>query len=93
MCINGYMLQIYYLIKRFNYGKTEYQVGEIFQCGLVKLKCVKSENEFNPCEGCVFNSHIGCVGIIGMFGGCSIFNREDETNVIFVKVEEKHESV
>lgn len=66
-------------------AKTEYQVGEIFQCGLVKLKCVKSENEFNPCEG--------CVGIIGMFGGCSIFNREDETNVIFVKVEENHESV
>lgn len=74
-------------------AKTEYQVGEIFQCGLVKLKCVKSENEFNPCEGRVFNSHIGCVGIIGMFGGCSIFNREDETNVIFVKVEENHESV
>lgn len=74
-------------------AKKEFKIGEVFQCGLIKLKCVESIDELNPCKECVLASHVGCVGAIGILGGCSAFNREDETNVIFVKVEENHESV
>ena len=33
-------------------AKKEFKVGEIFQCGLVKLKVVKQE-KIGTCTGCV----------------------------------------
>lgn len=63
--------------------KKELKVGEIFQCGLVKLKCVKGKCF---CEGCYFyeqnkNCPKDC-------GNCSALSRKDGIGVIFVKVEE-----
>ena len=32
--------------------KKEFKIGEVFLCGLVKLKCIKSDC---VCEGCYLN--------------------------------------
>lgn len=66
--------------------KTEYKVGEVFQCGIVKLKCVKSDV---TCNGCFFykimSSGDDCKLLVGE---CNDIYREDETDVIFVKLED-----
>lgn len=68
-------------------AKKEFEVGEVFQCGLVKLKCVES-GTYN-CDGCFLDdcceTDIQCVNIVGL---CGSINREDKTDVIFVSVEE-----
>lgn len=65
----------------------EFKVGETFQCGLVKLKCVKSKF---TCDGCYFlGSSLDCAIINKIItGSCIKPEREDKTDVIFVKVEE-----
>lgn len=67
-------------------AKTEYKVGEVFQCGLVKLKCVKAEGTI--CEGCflydICDFYSQCNALIG----CCDTSREDKADVIFVKVED-----
>lgn len=64
----------------------EFKVGEVFQCGLVKLRC---EEDQGVCKGCVFNNNnLLCEELIFLTGHCYSENREDNKNVIFVKVEE-----
>lgn len=67
--------------------KKEFKVGDVFQCGLVKLKCVESV-PYN-CDGCFLSdcceSDIQCVNIVGL---CGSFKREDKSDVIFVKLED-----
>lgn len=66
--------------------KTEFKVGETFQCGLVKLKV---EEEINGCVGCVFIGVGEACKIAGLLAGnCIAGKREDGTDVIFVKVED-----
>lgn len=62
-------------------AKKEFKVGEVFQCGLIMLKCVKSGRK---CDGCYFMG--GCKNTIT--GRCAKESREDGNDVIFVKVEE-----
>lgn len=68
-------------------AKKEFKIGEVFQCGLVKLKCVIYEEDTFPCDGCYFdNGDISCSDV--NVGSCCSLNRTDGINVIFVKVEE-----
>lgn len=68
-------------------GKKEFKVGEVFQCGLVKLRCEKVETY--SCEGCLLNDIFETQGYCKkLVGECDSMNREDETDVIFVKVED-----
>lgn len=81
----------YCIIWRIIMPKGEFKVGETFQCGLVKLKCVKSENPRDPCRGCFINQLTGnydCFCFENIVGECTCYDREDETSVIFVKVED-----
>lgn len=66
-------------------AKKEFKVGEIFQCGLVKLKCIKSDS---VCEGCYLNDFFYNGEECRAFVGDCTQDREDKTYVIFVKVEE-----
>lgn len=61
--------------------KKEFKVGEVFQCGLIKLKCIESGSNCNNC-------YFGEMCKLEVVGNCSDANREDKTNVIFVKVED-----
>lgn len=72
-------------------GKKEFKIGEVFQFGLVKLKCVKSEN--NSCENCFLlrvctamkcdlRFHISAVGY------CGASKRSDGQSVVFIKSED-----
>lgn len=67
-------------------AKKEFKIGEVFQCGLVWLKCKKA---FNGCDLCFL-----CEGIIFqddckvLVGECGKRERKDNTDVIFVEVEE-----
>ena len=68
--------------------KKEFKVGEVFQCGLVKLRCEKKPQYCKPlrrCEYCFLVPNIRC-NKLG--GNCSSCTREDKTDVIFVKVED-----
>ena len=74
-------------------GKKEFKVGEVFQCGLVKLRCEESQ-EIRKCFKCFFcdkylydcDVDYSIKGEMGCF--CNAGDREDRTDVIFVKVEE-----
>lgn len=66
-------------------SKKEFKVGEVFQCGLVKLKCIKYCGIIQKCDACFFG-YTECSHKI--LGSCSKINREDKTDVIFVKVED-----
>lgn len=35
--------------------KKEFKVGEVFDAGLVRLKCVEASAPDSGCEGCIFN--------------------------------------
>lgn len=35
--------------------KKEFKVGEVFDAGLVRLKCVDAPEPDLGCEGCIFN--------------------------------------
>lgn len=60
--------------------KKEFKVGEVFQCGLIKLKCVKGGI---TCNKCYFNG----ICIHEIVGPCHSEGRKDKTSVIFVKVD------
>lgn len=66
-------------------AKTEYKVGDVFQCGLVKLKV--EEANMGSCEGCYLD-YLGCYGQLRDIVGLCDNSRKDESNVIFVKVED-----
>lgn len=60
----------------------EYKVGEVFQFGMKKLKCVEAVKN---CAGCVVASLIDCKKFVGE---CSAHRREDFRDVIFIEIEE-----
>lgn len=83
--ISGYNTVKYLLNEDQLMAKKEFKVGETFQCGLVKLKCIKSEAS---CFRCYFVNEDNCFSFSKIVGPCYHSEREDKTNVIFVKVEE-----
>ena len=72
-----------------NMAKKEFKVGEVFQCGLVKLK-VEETKKPTSCEGCFFWSvkFPSCDYYMEALVGLCDKRRKDEKDVIFVKVEE-----
>lgn len=66
--------------------KKEFKIGEVFQCGLVKLKCKKA---IDNCDGCFLCDSItfqnDCRVLVGE---CGKIEREDNTDVIFEIVKE-----
>lgn len=68
-------------------AKKEFKVGEVFQFGLVKLR-VEAETPSKSCSQCNFNLTRLCCNTDDYTGGCFAFDREDKTDVIFVKVED-----
>lgn len=69
-------------------AKKEFKVGEVFQCGLIKLKVEKVRSIAGCCDGCFF--HFCCLKetVRTIAGPCARTHREDKTDVVFVKVEE-----
>ena len=69
--------------------KEEIKIGEVFQCGLVKLR-VEASRIPTACVGCFFgDEHFPmCDDFAGKIVGKCDVNRSDKTGVIFVKVEE-----
>lgn len=71
-------------------AKTEYNLGEVFQCGMVKLRV----EECKGCCKCIFYNQkyfkcdITLPALKKFLGSCSKNERKDKTSVIFVKVEE-----
>lgn len=68
-------------------AKKEFKIGEVFQCGLVKLKVVKQE-KFGTCTGCALDGLEYCSAVQEFIGSCYHADREDKTDIVFVKVEE-----
>lgn len=68
--------------------KKEFKVGEVFQCGLIKLKVEKVRCIASWCDGCFF--HFRCFKQIvrTIAGPCIRTDREDKTDVVFKKVED-----
>lgn len=66
-------------------AKTEYNLGEVFQCGMVKLRV--EEAYMGSCDGCYLDD-LGCYGQLRDIVGLCDNSRKDESNVIFVKVKE-----
>lgn len=67
--------------------KKEFKVGEVFDAGLVRLKCVEPTAPNAGCEGCIFNDHITCGSVDVVAGPCSHAEREDNRDVIFIKAD------
>lgn len=68
--------------------KTEFKIGETFQCGLVKLRVEHGIDNNVACEGCYFDTEEPCLADVRFIGPCDYISRKDKQNVIFVKVEE-----
>lgn len=68
----------------------EYKVGEVFQFGKIKLRCVLGTG----CNKCFF-SHFKFDDDIfitkNVIGPCDGISRSDKNDIIFVKVEEDNE--
>lgn len=65
--------------------KSEFAVGEEFQFGRLRLRCVREQEE--PCYGCYFaDIDKNCLDFSDLLGYCSVLNRTDKTDVIFVEV-------
>ena len=67
--------------------KNQFQIGEVFQFGLIKLKCISSEKE-NYCNGCFFEPDNCIETHLESTGPCAKQQRHDKTDVIFVKSED-----
>ena len=68
--------------------KTEFKIGETFQCGLVKLRVEHGIDNKVACEGCYFDTEEPCLADVRFVGPCDPMSRKDKQNVIFGKVEE-----
>ena len=65
--------------------QKEYKIGEEFQCGLVRLKCVANRG----CKDCYFNGIDYCYFVVKRIVGCCNSNdRKDKTDVAFIKVQD-----
>lgn len=67
--------------------KKEFKVGEVFHLGFHKVKVVES-SVYNNCRTCIMNEYNMCSKIEYICGSCYASEREDETDVVFVKVKE-----
>lgn len=67
--------------------KTEFALNEEFQCGLKRLKCVRTKKK-GDCSGCFFEES-GCLFSVELVGNCCPSTRSDGKDVIFVEVEPK----
>lgn len=65
--------------------KKEFKIGEVFQFGLVKLRVERTN--CGSCEECFFRN-LNCFELSDIVGPCFCHDREDNTEVIFKKVEE-----
>lgn len=65
----------------------EYKIGEVFQFGKKKLKCVKGWR----CSDCAMNDLEECEPISRFLGACKLKDREDQTGVIFVELKKEYE--
>ena len=66
--------------------KKEFKVGEVFQFGIVKLKCVKDADYY--CRDCYFSKFTGpCKEFEDIVGNCLAEKGNDKTDVIFVKID------
>ena len=64
----------------------EFKIGEVFQCGLIKLRCEESKS---CCNGCFLFNLTNCQEATSVFtGSCLSRIRKDKTDVIFVKVDD-----
>lgn len=70
-------------------SKKEFKVGEVFQCGILKMRVEPSKHP-KSCEGCFFweDNFLKCDDIIETIVGKCDKSRQDKTDVIFVKVED-----
>lgn len=68
-------------------NKTYYKIGEEFQVGLVRLKCVES-NKNGSCNGCFFEDNIDCTLLTTKMTGACNSSRPDGKDVVFATVEE-----
>lgn len=68
--------------------RSEFKIGEVFQCGVVTLECIKRKSNYSHCEGCFFSDYGQCMDHKHVTGHCASVYREDKTDVIFIKVEE-----
>lgn len=50
--------------------KKEFKVGEVFDAGLVRLKCVEASAPDSGCEGCIFN-YFTCGAVEVVAGPCN----------------------
>lgn len=67
----------------------EYKVGEVFQFGKKKLKCVEDTGD-NSCDGCIFfDVSDACKDLPQFIGECHYLNRSDRNSVIFIEVKEE----
>ena len=62
--------------------KKEFKVGEVFQCGLVNLRVVKSEKA-GTCTGCDLLGLEYCTAVQEFIGSCYRGDREDKTNLTY----------
>ncbi|WP_065218430.1 MULTISPECIES: hypothetical protein [Butyricimonas] len=62
----------------------EYKVGEVFQFGRIKLRCVEVSG--GNCNGCYLRDLIDCGSCVGE---CFWAKRSDHKNVVFVEVTEE----
>jgi hypothetical protein len=65
--------------------KNEFNVGDIFQFGFMKLKCVESTTK--DCHGCVLSCTNPCKKFVGE---CAFYKRQDGKDVMFIEVKEKN---
>lgn len=79
--------------------RSEFKIGEVFQCGRIKLKCVEIDDRvIDICPRCFFKdfcldfdtNSLNCMDKVDeITNGCR--NRKDKKNVIFVKVTDNND--
>ena len=63
--------------------KKEFKVGEVFDAGLVRLKCVEATAPDSGCEGCIFN-YFTCGAVDVIAGPCNHAERERIIGMLFL---------
>lgn len=66
--------------------REEIKLGEVFQCGIVKLKCVERGGS---CKGCIVSEELAdCTDMYIFLGYCGKKDRTDGKDVKFVRVDD-----
>lgn len=68
----------------------DYEVGEEFQFGKIRIRVEESTDKLDVCNGCIFKQYsVHACDIVESFtGSCMSGYREDGKSVVFVKIEE-----